>query len=225
MPNDEIASWNAFYMDHDVAVVPDVRYVRYFKHKLVRGKTATVLDIGCGNGRHTVALAKMGYKVVAVDYSAVALKLLSDTLIKERVRNLVSSFQCDLKNPVQVAQMVASREADCCLVFGVLDYFNDDEVVNLLIMLRGACKTGAKLLIAAWGEKNFCHDSPLRADAWMTVHKRSMEDWTALLGTQNAWGGNVLMDSRLETFQNIPVGGVSGTMLKEHWIFIEAEAV
>jgi len=225
MFSDEIAAWNAFYMDHDLAVVPDVRYIRYFKHQIEKTKNPVVLDLGCGNGRHTVALAKMGYRVIAVDYSAVALKLLSDTLIREKVRNMVTSVQCDLNDPLQVAQVLANRHADYCLVFGVLDYFTDAEVTNLLLMLRAAFKPGGKLLIAARGEKDFCYTTTTRSDGWMPLTKRSSEDWTDLLARQNAFGGEIFIDSRLETFQNIPVGGVSGTMLEEHWLFIEAEAV
>jgi ubiquinone/menaquinone biosynthesis C-methylase UbiE len=35
---------------------------------------ARVLDLGCGEGRHTIAAVKMGFKVTAIDYEPLALK-------------------------------------------------------------------------------------------------------------------------------------------------------
>ena len=37
-------------------------------------KSARVLDVACGEGRNAVALASMGHKVTAIDFSSVALE-------------------------------------------------------------------------------------------------------------------------------------------------------
>lgn len=44
--------------------------VDFIEKELVSDKSATILDIGCGTGRHASELAKRGYSVTAVDLSA-----------------------------------------------------------------------------------------------------------------------------------------------------------
>jgi len=41
---------------------------------------AAILDVGCGTGRHSVELAKRGYKVTGIDLSAEMLKEALDDL-------------------------------------------------------------------------------------------------------------------------------------------------
>jgi ubiquinone/menaquinone biosynthesis C-methylase UbiE len=48
-----------------------VRFLRRLKQILPHGK---LLDIGCGEGRHSVAAARLGFRVTAIDYEALALK-------------------------------------------------------------------------------------------------------------------------------------------------------
>lgn len=43
--------------------------VDFIEKELVSDKSATILDIGCGTGRHAIELAKRGYSVTAVDLS------------------------------------------------------------------------------------------------------------------------------------------------------------
>jgi len=53
-----------------------------------RHNIKSVLDLGCGAGRHCVFLAKKGFDVVGVDVSASALKIASEWVKKERLTNV-----------------------------------------------------------------------------------------------------------------------------------------
>jgi 2-polyprenyl-3-methyl-5-hydroxy-6-metoxy-1,4-benzoquinol methylase len=44
--------------------------VDFIEKELVSDKSATILDIGCGTGRHAIELAKRGHSVTAIDLSA-----------------------------------------------------------------------------------------------------------------------------------------------------------
>jgi ubiquinone/menaquinone biosynthesis C-methylase UbiE len=44
--------------------------VDFMEEELASDKSATILDIGCGTGRHAIELAKRGYSVTAIDFSA-----------------------------------------------------------------------------------------------------------------------------------------------------------
>jgi 2-polyprenyl-3-methyl-5-hydroxy-6-metoxy-1,4-benzoquinol methylase len=49
--------------------------VDFIEKELASNKSASILDIGCGTGRHAIELAKRGYSVTAVDLSASQLNL------------------------------------------------------------------------------------------------------------------------------------------------------
>jgi len=55
---------------------------------LKRLKIKSVLDLGCGTGRHCVYLAKKGFDVVGVDVSRSALKMANEWVQKERLTNV-----------------------------------------------------------------------------------------------------------------------------------------
>ena len=48
-----------------------LEYLRRLKKIVPRGK---LLDVGCGEGRHSIAAAKLGFRVTAVDFEPLALK-------------------------------------------------------------------------------------------------------------------------------------------------------
>ena len=57
----------------------DFRYaqleVPFIEAALSLEPMAQVLDLGCGNGRHAILLAKKGYRVTGIDYSQGALEM------------------------------------------------------------------------------------------------------------------------------------------------------
>lgn len=58
--------YNLFYQDKDYP--GEAEYVNGLIRKHHPGAT-TILDLGCGTGRHDLLLAKMGYEVTGVDRS------------------------------------------------------------------------------------------------------------------------------------------------------------
>jgi ubiquinone/menaquinone biosynthesis C-methylase UbiE len=59
-----------------------------FAEDLKREGAKTVLDLGCGAGRHSILLAKTGFQVVALDLSETALKILEDRLKTASIDNV-----------------------------------------------------------------------------------------------------------------------------------------
>ncbi len=55
-------------------------------------KNIKILDIGCGTGRHSIELAKRGYKVVGIDLSESSLKRAKEKALEQ---NLTIDFQKD----------------------------------------------------------------------------------------------------------------------------------
>jgi len=59
---------------------PPLPAVADFAEDLKREGAKRVLDLGCGAGRHSILLGKIGFQVVALDVSETALKILEDRL-------------------------------------------------------------------------------------------------------------------------------------------------
>ncbi|MCH7923492.1 MAG: methyltransferase domain-containing protein [Nitrospinae bacterium] len=55
-------------------VGPTAQVVEYFDRARQRFPGGLVLDIGCGEGRHSIAFANRGHQVVALDYEPLALE-------------------------------------------------------------------------------------------------------------------------------------------------------
>lgn len=98
---------------------------------------ASILDMGCGRGRHARALARRGYHVTGVDLSAYAIKEAARRAAQEALTVLFR--RGDMRNPV----------CDCCFdgvinVFTAFGYFENDadHVRALRAMHRSLCPGG-----------------------------------------------------------------------------------
>jgi 2-polyprenyl-3-methyl-5-hydroxy-6-metoxy-1,4-benzoquinol methylase len=70
--------------------------VDFLEKELEFDKTRTILDIGCGTGRHSIELAKRGYKVTGVDLSRSQLQWAQEKAIEAKVS--VDFIQKDARN-------------------------------------------------------------------------------------------------------------------------------
>ncbi|WP_430883237.1 class I SAM-dependent methyltransferase [Fusibacter sp. JL216-2] len=81
-------SWNRYWGQNDDLQhwkKPALEVTDYF-HRAFKEKSETrILDLGCGIGRHALAMARMGYLVTAVDFSQEALKALDKAGQKENL--------------------------------------------------------------------------------------------------------------------------------------------
>src|SRR5712692_9163919 len=67
---------------------PPLPEVAEFAKDLKREGATTILDVGCGAGRHSVLLGKQGFQVVALDISETALKTLESRLKTASIANV-----------------------------------------------------------------------------------------------------------------------------------------
>lgn len=89
-----------------------------------------ILEIGCGTGSSTVALAEQGAKITGIDIDKGAL-----TVAKERSKNYGLNAEFRLLNSVEMADTFDAKEFDFIIFFACLEHMTISE---RLISLRDA---------------------------------------------------------------------------------------
>jgi ubiquinone/menaquinone biosynthesis C-methylase UbiE len=101
---------------------------------------ADVVDVPCGYGRHTIALARSGYRVVGVDRSQTLLDEARRRAGHERWPKLVRADYRDLSLPDEGFDAAFN-------LFSSLGYLGDEEDTKVLREIRRVLKPGAKLVL------------------------------------------------------------------------------
>jgi SAM-dependent methyltransferase len=101
---------------------------------------ARVLDAPCGTGRHALRLAAMGYSVLGLDLSSIAV---SEAMAAARHQSVdIEVIQCDLRN------MTFESTFDAVINLNTsFGFFNDVENQHVLQRLSCALVRGGRLLI------------------------------------------------------------------------------
>jgi 2-polyprenyl-3-methyl-5-hydroxy-6-metoxy-1,4-benzoquinol methylase len=60
--------------EHEIFTRGTIGEVDFIEQEIKRNNTYSILDIGCGTGRHAIELAKRGYAVTGIDLSSAMLK-------------------------------------------------------------------------------------------------------------------------------------------------------
>ena len=131
------------YEDYILGEIPEElteEQVRLIEDTLDLKVGSKILDLCCGIGRHSIALAKKGYNVTAIDYSRSYIEKL-----KKRAEELNLSINA---LSIDAREINFKEEFDAIIIMFVsFGYFNDIENEELLKKLALALKNGGKILI------------------------------------------------------------------------------
>ena len=147
----EKTTWEQFFDAHapiydaNVFTKNTVDEVDFLLEELELKAGDSVLDVGCGTGRHSIELAKRGYSVTGLDLSAEMLAKAATKAKAEKVKvEWVRSDATQFAFPVKF-------DAAICLCEGALGLLSqtDDPISQPLAILRNisrSLKTGAKVV-------------------------------------------------------------------------------
>lgn len=135
----EMRLWEEERKKHDL-VYPDENVVRYLHKNFSTGKGKTILDFGCGSGRNTVVMADMGFKICAVDYNDVCLKLTREKMEQKGYKNV--TYMRNQRSDIPVEDM----GVDVIVAWGALFYFNETDRHKNFIELHRVLKPGGVFL-------------------------------------------------------------------------------
>jgi 2-polyprenyl-3-methyl-5-hydroxy-6-metoxy-1,4-benzoquinol methylase len=143
----------------DVCGPPFPEFVKFFEH--YEETCAKILDLGCGQGRDALLLARMGHHVLGVDISETGVSHMLEDAEREglEVRGVVAD----------VLEYEPSGAYDVVILDRVLHMFKDDGArTALLEKASAATKPGGFVLIA---------DTPKHQDLIRSFFENHPEDW------------------------------------------------
>lgn len=143
--------YNMFYGDKDYRIEAlDIK--KLFD---ISGTTpSSILNVGCGTGRHDFELHKLGYKVHGIDLSNDMIRVANDNY--GNISGL-SFEEGDSRN------YITSVEYDAVVsLFHVMSYQNsNDDIINSFRTAHSALKTGGVFLFDVWYGPGVLSDKPV----------------------------------------------------------------
>lgn len=215
MKPDEIKKWNEFYVGDRVMLIPDLFIVRRFVHELLKSERRMAV-LGCGPGRHVIWLAKEGYQVYGVDYSASALDYCNKWAIIERVKDRVLLQEYDLRSK----EFLESKHADGfegIILDYVIEYLDDESALELIRWAFRNLKVGGWLFILERGQRDSAFSGGPRSDDFATIKQRSQTDYKRMI-QEVFYAGDTFIKTSTRT-EDYSVRGQEGSL---HTLFIEA---
>ncbi|WP_298504546.1 class I SAM-dependent methyltransferase [uncultured Sphaerochaeta sp.] len=116
----------------------------FIEQELGYDKSLTILDVGCGTGRHTIELAKRGYTVTGIDLSEAQLKRAKEKAEREKLN--IPFLQADARNLDFEGRFDAAImlcEGGFCLME------TDKENEAILVSIARSLKDDALLILTA----------------------------------------------------------------------------
>lgn len=136
-----------------------------------------VIDVGCGNGRNSLLLAKEGFNVVAFDYSAEALKTVRDRAKDEKLEVHT------LLGTVKDMQMIPDGMFDAVISCHVVDLYKMHDIKKVVNELKRILKSEGIAMIVV-----FSDDSKMFRDRTSNVnHGVEIEKKTVVYNQFEAW--------------------------------------
>ncbi|WP_194818357.1 bifunctional 2-polyprenyl-6-hydroxyphenol methylase/3-demethylubiquinol 3-O-methyltransferase UbiG [Nocardia sp. XZ_19_385] len=92
---DAVAFWDGVYANRPASTDP---LPNYLLAETITGPPGAALDLGCGNGGDALWLARQGWRVTAVDISAVAVERLTELARAHGLGDRIAAEQHDLRD-------------------------------------------------------------------------------------------------------------------------------
>lgn len=130
--------YDQYYQQEQYFGQPYPELLAYFKRE---DKTASILDVGCGQGRDTLALGRLGFKVLGIDVSSVGIEQLNHMAAEEKlqVKGVMMDFHA----------MTHMDDYDIILLDSIFHFYKKDleQETKLLYRLMTQMKTQGRLVL------------------------------------------------------------------------------
>lgn len=152
--------YNAFYKEKDYkAEAGQVHQILQKYNKNI----ISVINYGCGTGKHDVELSTLGYQCEGIDVSAEMIKIARDNALKSN-QNIIYSV-------ADIRKYAPSRKYDAVIsLFHVMSYQNaNQDILDAFRSVRMALNSGGIFLFDVWYGPGVLTDPP-------TVRVKEVDD-------------------------------------------------
>ncbi len=130
-------------------------------------KTQPVLDVGVGQGRNALFLARNGFTVDAIDTSRVAIDTVSAIVAKEKVP--IRNFQCGFDSFIPSVDYYSG-----ILLLGLFQDISRNSMDILIQKIRSWIRRGSLIFVTAFTTQD--PSFSLRLKQWKSIGKNSFVD-------------------------------------------------
>ncbi len=138
-----MSNYNHYYEQHDYFGKPYPELVSYFDQL---DRNLKILDLGCGQGRDSLAISRLGFQVLAVDQSEVGISQLNQIANEEKLN--VKGIVSDIKE-------VDIKPFDIILLDSMFHFYKKDleQETQFLKKLLDQLKTSGLLILVVQESK------------------------------------------------------------------------
>ena len=132
----------------------------------------TVLDIGCGRGRHSIFLAELGFDVTATDISPEGIEQLDEEAKRRKLEHKIHTLVCDMLDlPFK------NDSFDCVLGFLSITHTDYAGLKKLICKITNMLKKSGRMYVT-FNSKNspaFREKSNVKIDGYTIIKKTGLE--------------------------------------------------
>lgn len=120
---------------------PSETVVQFMFQNFANRMETSVLDLGCGAGRHSFFMAQEGFQVMAADISQSGINYINDLKAELKLENLNTRVTPATKLPFD------NNKFHACVCYGVLYYMNSQEIKQAFDEIYRVLTINGKALI------------------------------------------------------------------------------
>ena len=132
-------------------------------------KSKLVLDIGTGQGRNALFLAKKGYEVDAIDESKVSIEIVSALAKKENVS--INTYQGGFETFGEDGKMYSG-----VLLIGLLPLISPDSILTLQKKLNLWTEKRSLIFVTAFSTEDPSYIKTQESEDWIIIGKNSFKN-------------------------------------------------
>jgi len=132
-------------------------------------KSGRVLDLGVGQGRHALFLARKGYSVDAIDPSRVAVEMVSEAAAREHLP--IRTYRCGFDAFAPQTDYYSG-----ILIFGLIQILPRPSIRLLLEKVGAWTRAGSIVFVRAFSTQDPSFDRTRRSRRWKSCGKNSFKN-------------------------------------------------